>query len=99
MSLKTLSWMPVDDIASVVVDLALSSERLRLVYHVENPVRQSRSDALRIIGAELGVQTLIPLEKWLSRVSDNEGRGNELSPASKLVDFFRQTLRACPQGR
>lgn len=50
--MKTFSWLAADDAAAILVDLAFSPPPDRLVYHVENPVRQSWADIVdRVAGA------------------------------------------------
>lgn len=88
-NLQTLSWMPVDDVANVISELALAPGPLKIVYHIENPVRQAWNDVLHIIGRDLDLQTFLPFEEWLGNVSSHaEGLGEE-NPAKGLLEFFR----------
>ncbi|KAL2813646.1 hypothetical protein BDW59DRAFT_167454 [Aspergillus cavernicola] len=82
---NTLSWIPVDQAAESVVELALSNNPLDLVYHIENPVRQSWHDLLEIIATELDIKQTLPLDQWLERVWKAPDEGN---PAKKLYEFF-----------
>ncbi|KAL8748078.1 MAG: hypothetical protein Q9190_000106 [Brigantiaea leucoxantha] len=81
----TLSWLPVDQTARAVADLLLRHEPRQLVYHLENPVRQSWQDVCRVIEYSLGLrpESRLPFSKWLDKIS----RLNE-SP-SDLMSFFR----------
>ncbi|KAL5051268.1 hypothetical protein BDW71DRAFT_51303 [Aspergillus fruticulosus] len=84
---NTLSWIPVDIAAQSITELILSSAPASLVYHIENPIRQSWRDMLQRIAAELGLSASDPLpwDEWQEQVSAAGDAGN---PAKKLQDFF-----------
>ncbi|KAK7709575.1 putative secondary metabolism biosynthetic enzyme [Botryosphaeria dothidea] len=90
----TLSWIPVDVAAQTVSDILLRRAAAGttvsddLVYHVENPVRQSWHDLLSSLAAKLGLAretALLPYDEWLRVV---EERAGPASPARKLLEFF-----------
>ncbi|KAL2812958.1 hypothetical protein BJX63DRAFT_432247 [Aspergillus granulosus] len=82
---STLSWIPVDLAASVINEILLSPTPLDLIYHLENPVRQSWHDVLQILSAELGISQALPMDQWLERVWNTPVENN---PAKILYDFF-----------
>ncbi|KAL3444530.1 hypothetical protein BJX65DRAFT_319885 [Aspergillus insuetus] len=82
----TLSWLPVNHAASAISEILLSPTPLKLIHHLENPIRQSWHDLLRIISAEVNVPQIIPMGEWLDRVWNTPIENN--NPAKKLYDFF-----------
>jgi hypothetical protein len=85
----------------VIRDLLLSPTSLKLVYHLENPVRQAWSDILDIIGRQLDLNTRVPFEEWLEDVMAAPERDGDTEsvPAKKLYIFFKHIFRpvACGQ--
>ncbi|PWY76504.1 NRPS-like enzyme [Aspergillus sclerotioniger CBS 115572] len=87
----TLSWIPVDDAARVLINLALSEQKPAIVYHLENPVRQSWSDILSSIGTQLDIVQFLPFEGWLDRITHIPSTGKpDQNPVLQLEEFFRQ---------
>ncbi|KAL4994640.1 hypothetical protein BDV10DRAFT_188841 [Aspergillus recurvatus] len=84
---NTLSWIPVDIAAQSITDLLLSPAPADLVYHIENPIRQSWRDMLQRIAADLKLSAsdLLPWDEWQEQVSAAGDAGN---PAKTLQDFF-----------
>ncbi|OJJ68589.1 hypothetical protein ASPBRDRAFT_658998 [Aspergillus brasiliensis CBS 101740] len=84
----TLSWLPVDTTAAVLLDILFHPAPLRLVYHLENPIRQSWQDVLDVLAVELGIprSSTRPLKEWIELI---EGSGDNGNPAKDLVDFLR----------
>ncbi|KAF2675587.1 acetyl-CoA synthetase-like protein [Lentithecium fluviatile CBS 122367] len=93
----TLSWLPVDRAADVLTDIILSPLPLALVYHLENPVRQSWHDVLAIIGAELGLggSALSPLDQWLAGI---KALGDGAASTEMLIDFFETDFQHMSGG-
>ncbi|KAL2793016.1 hypothetical protein BJX66DRAFT_339232 [Aspergillus keveii] len=83
---NTLSWLPVNHAASAISEILLSPTPLSLIHHLENPIRQSWHDLLRILSAELDITQIIPVDQWLDRVWNTPIENN--NPAKKLYDFF-----------
>ncbi|KAL4940296.1 hypothetical protein BDV06DRAFT_230437 [Aspergillus oleicola] len=81
----TLSWIPVNDAAKSIIEILLSHSPVNLVFHIENPVRQSWHDVLQSIASELGITQRLSYDQWLARVSSASDEGN---PAKKLSNFF-----------
>ena len=69
-----------------------------LVYHLENPVRQSWRDALTLIASKLGLSDtdLLPFDDWLETVSMSAGDAN---PAKLLIDFFQADFKHMACGK
>ena len=78
--MKSLSWLPVDRAAQVVMELLLRSEPRNLVYHLENPVRQSWADVCSILERKLNLplRSRLPFKEWLARVATNENHPTDL---------------------
>ncbi|KAJ5361596.1 Type I Polyketide synthases (Type I PKS) [Penicillium brevicompactum] len=90
-----LSWTPVDEVASTLVDLALlpKDETPYPIYHIDNPIRQAWRDMIPVLARSLGIPStgVIPFEDWVQRVKDHPcrlgGAGGE-NPAISLIDFL-----------
>ncbi|GAB1313202.1 Adenylate-forming reductase stbB [Madurella fahalii] len=95
-----LPWIPVDDAAKVVVEIASSSQSLPIVLHLENPVRQPWDGVLTTVGEELGITKSLSFDDWLDLVQhDGAGKDDELYPVSKLHAFFKHSFRAAACGQ
>ncbi|RAK98995.1 putative NRPS-like enzyme [Aspergillus ibericus CBS 121593] len=87
----TLSWIPVDDAASVIINLSFSEEQPAVAYHLENPVRQSWTDVLRTIGSQLNIDQFLPFDGWLDRVTHSLPKDKaDQNPVHQLEEFFRE---------
>ena len=87
--LQTLSWLPVNRAASVILELMLGPLRLkppRLVFHVENPVRQPWSDTLTILERKLDISSSkrLHLDEWIKKARERE------AIKSNLLDFMER---------
>ncbi|KAI0539689.1 hypothetical protein GGR58DRAFT_524098 [Xylaria digitata] len=93
----TLSWLPVDSLAAALADIVLDEQSLRLVYHLENPVRQSWQEMVAIITKELDIplSSVIPFEEWLEIISSLPEQGN---PARELAGFLKANFRRMSCG-
>ncbi|KAL8652659.1 MAG: hypothetical protein Q9210_002553 [Variospora velana] len=83
----TLSWLPVDTAATALLELLFDSQPLRLVYHLENPIRQSWQDVVEVLTEELGIlkSKCQALNQWIDLVQSSVDAGN---PAKKLATFL-----------
>lgn len=77
---QTLSWLPVDLAATSLSEILLTHHPLNLIYHLENPVRQSWHEILTTLASQLGIsREFLPFDKWLDRVgaiaADTEDSG------------------------
>ncbi|KAL8850363.1 MAG: hypothetical protein Q9221_004683 [Calogaya cf. arnoldii] len=97
----TLSWLPVDIAATVLLELLFDTEPLRLVYHLENPIRQSWQDVTDVLTEELGIpkSKRLPLDQWFSLVLSSADTGN---PAKNLASLafvmLKEYSRALADG-
>lgn len=78
-------WTPVNDVATTLSDLALSTCKPYPIYHVENPVGQPWSQLNAILSDALGIPNLIPFDEWVERVRAAPQHNN---PASTLLEFL-----------
>ncbi|KAF1983330.1 acetyl-CoA synthetase-like protein [Aulographum hederae CBS 113979] len=97
----TLSWLPVDQAAASISDIALcssSSSGSTVVYHLENPIRQSWHDGATFLPApELPNPSspsptsstppkplpLLPYPTWLSKVRTHAPSSSSPGPSSR----------------
>jgi thioester reductase-like protein len=84
----TLSWLPVDDVARVIVELCHAPEPHDL-YHVVNPrlFNWTRDLLPMLRGAGLTFEEVAP-QAWLERLAASNP-DPALNPTIKLLDFFR----------
>ncbi|CUS10367.1 unnamed protein product [Tuber aestivum] len=93
----TLSWIPVDRAARVVIELLFQPSPPDPVYHLENPMRQPWSDLLVLLSRALGLRSkIIPFEAWLERVRSITDV--EKNPAGKVVKFLEEEFTAMASG-
>ncbi|KAK6072987.1 beta-ketoacyl synthase domain-containing protein [Seiridium cupressi] len=85
----TLSWCPVDDVAATLGELLMSETATDLIYHIDNPSRQTWRDLIADLahGLGLGPRNIVPFDQWLDRVRRFKGSTTE-NPALQLIDFF-----------
>ncbi|KAL3470340.1 hypothetical protein BJX99DRAFT_267530 [Aspergillus californicus] len=91
----TLSWIPVNQAADSAIELLMASAPAKLIYHIENPVRQSWHNLLVIIATELKISQTLPMEQWLERVWNAT---DERNPAKKLHSFFARDFIRMASG-
>lgn len=93
--LQSASWLPVDTAASVIEEIILDSRPADLVYHVENPVRQSWTDIAAIMRDRLGLtssESRVSLEQWVDRVAKRDDM------PQGLVTFFNDEFEWMSNG-
>ncbi|KAK5991526.1 Non-canonical non-ribosomal peptide synthetase ascB [Cladobotryum mycophilum] len=95
----TLSWIPVDDAAAVISEIAFSTNHsLPIAQHLENPVRQAWGDLVDSIGLQLGITNApVPFDQWLEQVANAES--DEDVPVKKLYAFFKYSFEAVACGQ
>lgn len=89
----TLSWCPVNTVAAVLGELALSNEPSTYpVYHIENPVRQPWREMIQMMAEELGIPraNIVPFADWIGLVRQYPGSVEGDNPAGALVDFLER---------
>ena len=93
------SWLPVDNLATTVLDLAgistgvipVADSDTDLVYNLENPHTFSWTASLLPELRRSGLDfSTIPVAEWLRKLRDYERNGGdpERNPAVKLIDHF-----------
>ncbi|KAL8919503.1 MAG: hypothetical protein Q9172_004957 [Xanthocarpia lactea] len=90
-SSKTLGVLP--DLRELLFDTQL----LRLVYHLENPIRQSWQDVTDVLTEELGIprSKCRPLDHWVDLVRNSADAGN---PAKSLATFLGEEFEKMSCG-
>ncbi|KAJ5918177.1 Type I Polyketide synthases (Type I PKS) [Penicillium verhagenii] len=89
-----LSWTPVDNVASTLVDLVSLpwTKTPYPIYHIDNPIRQAWKEMILTLASMLSIPSndVIPFGDWVQRVKDHpqqvEGPEGE-NPAILLIDF------------
>ena len=100
---QTESWLPVDTLASIILDLAgiaaaqppASDTNTELIYNVLNPNTFSWTDSLLPALAHSGLSfTTVSFDEWLQKLRDYERNGGnpEKNPAVKLIDYYERTF-------
>jgi thioester reductase-like protein len=89
----TLTWLPVDDVARVIVELCHAPER-HDVYHVVNPrpFNWTRDLLPMLRGAGLEFDQVSP-QAWLERLATSDP-DPAVNPTIKLLDFFKAKYSA-----
>lgn len=94
-----MSWIPVDDAASVVTDVTFAPGNVPTVQHLENPTRQPWTDMLKSFGRHLGVpKPPVPFDEWLGQVAGPDS-DEELYPVKKLYTFFKNSFQTVACGQ
>ncbi|KAJ6094205.1 polyketide synthase [Penicillium canescens] len=88
----TLSWYPVDQVATTLGELLLSastSATHQLIYHIDNPARQPWSAMIQTLAQTLDIPTahIVPYEQWLDRMRRFRASPTD-NPALQLLDLF-----------
>ncbi|KAJ5512744.1 NRPS-like enzyme [Penicillium fimorum] len=84
----TLSWLPVDSAAQALSEILFHRDPLQLVYHLENPTRQSWEHTVTLLSKELQIpsSSIVPLDQWLDHIQSAPGPDN---PAASLIQFLK----------
>lgn len=96
---ETESWLPVDILATTILDLAgistgaipVSDSETNLVYNLESPHTFSWTSSLLPELQRSGLEfSTVPVVEWLQKLRDYEKNGGdpERNPAVKLIDHF-----------
>ncbi|KAL8722888.1 MAG: hypothetical protein Q9225_000721 [Loekoesia sp. 1 TL-2023] len=77
--------------AATLADILLSSDSYKGVYHLENPIRQSWDQVLRVIAPSLNIPTteFIPFDQWIDKICAVPAESDNNVPVKKLEGFFR----------
>ncbi|KAG8629680.1 hypothetical protein KVT40_003545 [Elsinoe batatas] len=93
---ETMTWLPVDTAASIIIDLVESDSSVdpEKVYHVLNPASfhwtNDMLPAFRAAGLEFEA---LPTPEWMDRLRNSE-RDPEKNPPIKLLDWFESKYGA-----
>ena len=92
--------MPVDTAAQVLSEILLATHGTNMIYHIENPIRQSWHDALSVIASKIGVQDtdFLPYDAWIDRICGPMASMTSNNPAANLADFFRTDFQRMSSG-
>lgn len=92
--MQSLSWIPVDRAARVIMDILLGPRSRELVYHLENPTRQPWPDMCSTIerNTALASARRLPFPEWLNEFAAIQDSSQD------LVDFFRYHFRDMSSG-
>ncbi|TVY80570.1 Non-canonical non-ribosomal peptide synthetase FUB8 [Lachnellula suecica] len=99
-SMEIIDWVPVDLMASMVVQLtdrmirkSSRADGETTVYNLVNPRPTTWSKLCTPIQKLSGIPRTMPLDKWVSLLEESSKERNgavmETNPAIKLLDFFR----------
>jgi thioester reductase-like protein len=96
----TLSWIPVDYAAQVLVELVFASSSKQFIFHLENPIRQSWHEVLTTIASELKIAetSFLPYGEWLARVLAVPDDRIDKNPAKNLAVFFAKDFEHMASG-
>jgi thioester reductase-like protein len=85
----TLSWYPVDGVATTLGELLMSDTATDFIYHIDNPSRQSWRNMISTLARTIGLgdKNIIPYGQWVNRVRRFRGSTTD-NPALQLIDFF-----------
>ena len=80
-----------DCAAETLSELLLTTHPTNIVYHLENPIRQSWRDVLTVLAAQMNIPNadLLPFDNWLEAVCAITDGVTDENPAKKLAEFFK----------
>ena len=92
-----------DSTAETLSELLLTPQPVDLIYHLENPVRQSWYDILTTLASKLGIPSaeFLPFDEWMDRVgafAADKGSKDDRSAATMLAEFFKQDFQHMSGG-
>jgi thioester reductase-like protein len=92
--LDNVDWLPVDVIASVMLDIAMprNDEQALHVYHLVNPHTTTWGEMLPAVQDFLGGAQAVSLQEWVAELEKVDTNGVDAiaaKPAVKILDFFR----------
>ncbi|KAL4866181.1 hypothetical protein BDV12DRAFT_210641 [Aspergillus spectabilis] len=99
----TLSWIPVDEAATVLGEILVSPGPLAPIYHLENPIRQSWHDMMSAIGDAMHIPASDhpPFDEWLRQVREyvqTSGTEADRTEFQMLADFLDRDFRRMATG-
>ncbi|KAI4716400.1 hypothetical protein E4T48_07381 [Aureobasidium sp. EXF-10727] len=85
----TFAWCPVDQVAGSLSELLMSETTKDLIYHIDNPSRQSWKHLIALLSRLLNIPTrnIVPHARWIERVRRFRASVTD-NPALQLIEFF-----------
>lgn len=85
----TLSWYPVNGVAATLGELLMTDTATDLIYHIDNPSRQTWRDTIATLARalDIGSKNIVSYEEWVDRVRRFRGSITD-NPALQLIGFF-----------
>lgn len=85
----TLSWYPVNGVASTLGELLTNPNANNLIYHIDNPARQPWKGMIASLAKALNIsaENVVPYSQWVERVRSFGGSTKE-NPALQLIEYF-----------
>ncbi|KAL4997563.1 hypothetical protein BDV10DRAFT_201828 [Aspergillus recurvatus] len=100
-----LQWVPVNDMASTMVDLLRLDDGLEApepypVYHIDNPVGQPWKEMSPVLAAALGIppEKIVPFRDWVKLVRRAPLQVDSENPAARLIDFLENNFERMSCG-
>lgn len=107
---NTVNWMPVEDVAGLILDVAGVTEPVPLphisgYFHCVNPAKTSWTEVVQVLKDFYGdrIARVVSLEEWIKAVEDSAGSINTQeeaakNPAVKLLDIYRAMAAGSRDG-
>ncbi|KAI0036586.1 hypothetical protein K488DRAFT_40891 [Vararia minispora EC-137] len=92
----SLSWLPANRAAAVIADILFDKD-LKVVYHVENPSRQTWAGVLDDFALLLGDLPRVPYPEWLARAKAL-GDDPAYNASAKIIDFLENDFVRLASG-
>ncbi|EED12746.1 NRPS-like enzyme, putative [Talaromyces stipitatus ATCC 10500] len=94
----TYSWIPVDVAAKSLLEILFSDQvsmDSKIVYHVENPIRQPWKSLLPALAVKLNLKnrTPLPFDVWLDKISEAQNNAEEMESLRHLKQFIQSDFR------
>ncbi|KAF2235726.1 ketoacyl-synt-domain-containing protein [Viridothelium virens] len=97
-----MQWVPVNEVAGTIVDLAMRGGEVSPVYHIDNPVGQAWEEMVPLLARELGIPEgegrIIPFDDWVRKVRRSPLSMETDNPALRLIDFLEGNFRRMSCG-
>ncbi|KAK7994014.1 hypothetical protein PG989_007395 [Apiospora arundinis] len=94
-----LSWIPVDDAASVIADIVLFPREIPTVIHLENPARQPWGVMMSHLSKKLNLpKPAKAFDEWLEEVASRDSNSEDY-PVQQLHLFFKSYFEAVACGQ
>lgn len=100
---KTFSWIPINIAAKSIQEILFSRQTeppKNIVYHIENPIRQSWKPLLPVIARQLNLDSPLPVPfpTWLERVRSFAGVDTDLGFIHAILPFLQEEFEVLSSG-